>query len=163
MTYHLGWQTMDATPPGRTLVPFAALVSCALFTVLARAEDRRETSVGMVARIDQIVLPGTELEARPLDDRAKPVVLRIVSVYPHGTDFRYDLAYYVLDPGTFDLKDYLRRRDSSSTADLPPLLVTARPLLRAKDPRPVSGRGGPAGLQTPPGFHRHPRGSGCLA
>jgi hypothetical protein len=83
----------------------------------------------MLARIDQIVLPGTELEVRPLDDRAKPVVLRILNTYPHGTAFRYDLAYYILHPGTFDLKDYLQRKDGSSTKDMPFLPVTVRPLL----------------------------------
>ena len=95
----------------------------------ASAEDRRETTVGMTARIDQLVLPGTELEVIELRDRKLPVVLRIVEVYPHGTAFRYDLVYYALEPGTFDLRDYLLRKDGSSTKDLPPLRVTVRPLL----------------------------------
>src|SRR5262245_61590767 len=88
-----------------------------------------ETTVGMPLQIEQLVLPGTELEVKPLDNRAAPVVLRIVNIYPHGTAFRYDFSFYVLDPGTFDLKDYLRRKDGSSTADLPALTVTAKPLL----------------------------------
>ncbi len=74
-------------------------------------------------------MPGTELEALPLDDRAAPVVLRIVKTYPHGTAFRYDLEYYVLDPGTFDLKNSLRRKDGSTINDLPSLQVTVRPIL----------------------------------
>src|SRR5262245_22427723 len=73
-----------------------------------RAEDRRTSTVGMPARIDQIVLPGTELEVKPLEGRRAPVVLRIVSVAPHGTAFRYDLEYYGLEKGTFDLKNELR-------------------------------------------------------
>jgi hypothetical protein len=105
----------------------------------ASADDRRESTVGMPARIDQLVLPGTELEVKPLDDRKLPIVLRIVEVYPHGTDFRYDLVFYGLDPGTFDLRDYLRRKDGSSTAHLPPLPVTIRPLLPAGqiEPHPL--------------------------
>jgi hypothetical protein len=95
----------------------------------ARADDRRESSVGMPARIDQLVLPGPELEVKPLEDRKLPVVLRIVAAYPHGSNFRYDLVYYGLDPGTFDLKDYLRRKDGSSTANLPNLRVTITALL----------------------------------
>ena len=33
----------------------------------------------MPARIDQIVLPGTELEVKPLADRKSPIVLRIAT------------------------------------------------------------------------------------
>ncbi|WP_435015410.1 hypothetical protein TA3x_002948 [Tundrisphaera sp. TA3] len=80
-------------------------------------------SVGMPARIDQIVLPGTELEARPIEDRRAKVVVRVVDVYPHGTAFRYNLLYYGLEPGDYDLRDALRRKDGGSTADLPPIPV----------------------------------------
>jgi hypothetical protein len=112
----------------------------------ARAEDQRETTVGMPARIDQLVLPGTELEVKPNEDRRSPMVLRIVSAYPHGTAFRYDLAYYGLDAGTFDLKDYLRRKDASSAADLPALKVTIRATLPPGQilPNPLETRSGPA-------------------
>ncbi|MCI0638857.1 MAG: hypothetical protein L0Y72_24155 [Gemmataceae bacterium] len=95
----------------------------------AFAEDKRKSSVGLPARIDQIVLPGTELEVKKLDDRKLPVVLRIVNVFPHGTAHRYDLVYYGLDPGTFDLRDYLKRKDGSSMADLPALPVEIKAIL----------------------------------
>ncbi len=94
-----------------------------------RAEDRRESTVGMPARIDQIVLPGSELKVGPPEDRRAPVVLRIARRFPHGSAFRYDLVYHSLEPGTFDLRDYLRRKDGSSVADLPPLRVTIKPVL----------------------------------
>ena len=105
------------------------LVGFTLSLSAAHADDRPETTVGMVAQINQLVLPGAELEVKPLDDRAKPVVLRIVATYPHVTDFRYDLAYYVLEPGTFDLRDFLRRKNGSALGNLPPLPITAKPLL----------------------------------
>lgn len=95
----------------------------------AIAEDKRKTSVGLPARIDQIVLPGSELEVKKLDDRKLPIVLRIVNVFPHGTAHRYDLVYYGLDPGTFDLRDFLRRKDGSSTADVPALTVEIKAVL----------------------------------
>src|SRR5687768_1974296 len=98
-------------------------------TCAARADDQRHSTVGMPARIDQLVLPGSELEVKPLDDRKLPVVLRIAAVFPHGSAYRYDLVYYGLDPGTFDLKDYLRRKDGSSTVDLPTLKVEIQTLL----------------------------------
>jgi hypothetical protein len=106
----------------------------AAITVLAgnlRAEERRATTVGMPARIEQIILPGTELEVKPHDDRRRPIVLRIVKAYPHGTAFRYDLLYYGLEAGEFDLRDYVKRKDKSSTADLPQLRVKIESVLGA--------------------------------
>jgi hypothetical protein len=93
-----------------------------------RAGDERVSTVGRPARVEQIVLPGSELEVKPLADRT-PIVLRIVHVAPHGTAFRYDLEYYGLEAGTFDLKDYLQRQDRSSAADLPSIPVTIQSVL----------------------------------
>lgn len=81
-------------------------------------------TVGMPARIEQLVLPGTELEAKPRDDRMAPLVLRVLAVYPHGTAFRYDLEYVGMVAGDHDLRDYLRRKDGSPTDDVPPIPVT---------------------------------------
>jgi hypothetical protein len=99
-----------------------------------------KSTVGMPARIEQRVLPGSELEVRPIDDRRAPIVLRILGVYPHGTAFRYDFVYYGLDPGRYDLKNLLRRKDGSPTADLPPLPVLIEPLLPPGqlEPHPLS-------------------------
>jgi hypothetical protein len=76
-----------------------------------------------------LVLPGTELEAKPIEDRRVPLVLRVAASYPHGSAFRYDLVYYGLEPGAYDLKDYLRRRDGSSMKDFSPIPVRIEPLL----------------------------------
>ncbi len=94
----------------------------------------------MPARIEQRVLAGSELEVRPIDDRQAPIVLRILGVYPHGTAFRYDFVYYGLDPGTYDLKNWLRRKDGSPTDDLPPIPVLIEPLLPPGqlEPHPLS-------------------------
>ena len=83
----------------------------------------------MPARIDQLVLPGGELEARPIEDRRAAVVVRIVDAYPHGSAFRYDIVYYGLEPGRYDLKDYLRRKDGSPAKDLPSIPVAVEPVL----------------------------------
>lgn len=94
-----------------------------------QADDQRSSTVGMPARIDQIVLPGPELEATPLEDERSPIVLRITGSFPHGTAFRYDIQYYGLEPGEFDLKDYLRRKDRSPMDDLAPLTVNIESVL----------------------------------
>jgi hypothetical protein len=55
-------------------------------------------------------------------------------------------VYYGLDPGTFDLKDYLKRKDGSSTADLPALQVEIRTLLPPGQVQPheLTASAGPA-------------------
>jgi hypothetical protein len=82
-----------------------------------------KSSVGVGAQINQIVIPGPELEAKPIDDRKSPMVVRVTGVFRHGTDYRYDLEYYGLEPGQFNLRDYLQRKDRSSMNSVPLLPV----------------------------------------
>jgi hypothetical protein len=90
------------------------------------AQNPPETTIGISGRILQLVLPGPELEAVPLDSKS-PVVLRVLATWPHGTDFRYDLEYYGLEAGTYDLSSYLKHKDGTPVANLPaiPVAVTA--------------------------------------
>jgi hypothetical protein len=98
-------------------------ILCLLLTAIpAAAQEPRHSGIGVPVKWEQLVLPGTELEVVP-GQRKDHVVLRIVATYPHGTAFRYDLEYYGLDPGSFDLKKYFRRKDGTSADDLPPLPV----------------------------------------
>ena len=99
-------------------------------TLDAAKIDGAEAFVGISARLEQIVLPGSELKTRPLSDRQRPVVLRIEQTYPHGSDFRYDMVYYGLEPGEYDLRDYLLRVDGSPVNDLPPLIKPLEKMLR---------------------------------
>ncbi|WP_165229112.1 hypothetical protein [Aquisphaera insulae] len=87
------------------------------------------TTVGMPAKLDQVVIPGGELEVKPQEDKRAPFVLRIVASYPHVTAFRYDLSYYALEPGTYDLANFLRRKDGTATTGLPSLTVRVEPIL----------------------------------
>ncbi|MFO0946190.1 MAG: hypothetical protein U1D30_09630 [Planctomycetota bacterium] len=103
------------------------------------------TSVGMTGKIEQLVLPGSELEAIRSDDRRVPVVLRIANVSPHVSAFRYDLVYYGLEPGKYDLAEYLRRKDGSSTAGLPKIEIEVQPTLPPGqiEPQPLSSAAAP--------------------
>jgi hypothetical protein len=99
-------------------------------TSLPGAEPPRvATTVGMPAKIEQLVLPGTELEARPIEDRRTPVVLRIVNSYAHGSAFRYDIVVYGLEPGEFDLRESMRRKDGSPITDLPSIPIKIESML----------------------------------
>jgi hypothetical protein len=95
---------------------------------LASADEERTATVGMTIEIRDLVLPGSELVTRPIGVK-DPFVLRISATYPHGTSFRYDLECYGLEPGEYDIADWLLRRDGSSTDDLPPTMVTIRAAL----------------------------------
>ena len=107
----------------------------------AHAEIRRQRqslTVGMPARIEQRGWRGSELEVRPIDDRRAPSCSGSWC-YTHGKAFRYDLVYYGLDPGTYDLKNF-ERKDGSPTDDLPPIPVLIEPLLPPGqlEPHPLS-------------------------
>jgi len=92
-------------------------------------EPRSIATVGMPGKIAQVVLPGSELEVKPLENRRAPLVLRIAAAFPHGSAFRYDLVYYGLEPGDYDLRNYLKRKDGSALGDLPPIPVKVDPVL----------------------------------
>jgi hypothetical protein len=107
-------------------------VAVAAFAAAAAAQEPaplKVTTVGMTGTIENLVLPGPELEPRPHDDRKRPVVIQKLTAYPHGTAFRYDIEYYGLDPGTHNLADYLRRKDGSPATDLPQVVVRVDPVL----------------------------------
>jgi hypothetical protein len=91
--------------------------------------DQRQSTVGIPARIEQIILPGPELAVRRVEDVQSPLVLRIAGAWRHGTDYRYDLVYYALEPGKYNLADYLRRKDGSAAESLPPINVEVLPVL----------------------------------
>lgn len=125
------------------LVCYAATVS----TPCAQQEPR--PTVGIATEISQLVLPGTELVVHRVEDRHDPLVLRIKAVFRHGDAFRYDLVYYGLEPGTYDLREYLERKDGSGTDDLPAIPVKVHALLpmlpiepNALQPKSVEGPGG---------------------
>ena len=86
--------------------------------------------VGMTHQIEQLVLPGTDLVVKPLE-RTSPIVIRIIETFPHGSDTRYDLEFYGLEPGAYDLSQYLVQSDGTPAADLPAIPVMIESLLPA--------------------------------
>jgi hypothetical protein len=125
-----------------------ALLAAGVSLVLAAAaagQEPNSSQVGMTVRIPDLVLPGSELEVAPPQADAA-LVLRVAAVRPHGDAFRYDLEYWGLEAGEHDLRDWLRRRDGSSTDDLPPLPVRFTSVLPAGrvEPSAPAPRGLPA-------------------
>lgn len=99
----------------------------------ATATEQRVSSadVGMEGSVRDIVLPGTELQVAETDPRTAPIQIRIDGVYPHGDHFRYDLTWFGYEPGTYDLTDFLVRRDGSSVTELPAIPVEVTSVLEA--------------------------------
>src|SRR5262249_23454968 len=121
---------MTGRPLFRNHACFALLLLTLVSPARVHAEDEHPvTLVGMRGHLDGVVLPGSELEVRPLEDSQAPFVLRIANVYRHGTAHRYDFVYYALEPRTYDLTRYLRRKDGSPMQNLPPLEVEVKGLL----------------------------------
>ncbi len=109
----------------RRALVWLAVVSCSQ-PGLAQL-NQRQVSVGVSGHIEQLVLPGPQLSVRPIDSDA-PLVVRIVQTYPHGTDFRYDIEYYGLEPGTYNLMDALQQADGTAAVG-PPVEVTIQAVL----------------------------------
>lgn len=98
-------------------------------TVMTATAEPPKVSVGLSGRILGLVLPGTELEVKPNTDRRTPLIVRILQAWPHGTAFRYDIEFYGLEPGQFDIREYLQRKDGSAVKDLPAIPVTIKSVL----------------------------------
>ncbi|MEM9478373.1 MAG: hypothetical protein AAGA58_01785 [Verrucomicrobiota bacterium] len=75
------------------------------------------STVGLPATIEQLVIPAPKVVAKSIEDRRSPVVVRVVDIFPHGDAFRYNLEFYGLEPGEYDLREYLQHEDGSALAD----------------------------------------------
>ena len=111
---------------------FVARLICAIcFVVIVAptliAQDDSPT-VGKAGTISELILPGSELVAKPLMQDS-PMVVRIVKSIPHGDSFRYEIRFHGLEPGKFNLADWLIRVDGTSTDDLPEIPVEIKSLL----------------------------------
>lgn len=131
-TTHSAFDRVILNSVSRTCaVAMFALLALASANVLAMQAEvpnaARESAVGMTQKIDQIVLPGSKVEVRPITQDSS-VVVRIIEVFPHGSDTRYDIEYYGLDPGSYNLLDFLQRADGSSLENVPavPITITAQ-------------------------------------
>lgn len=120
---------MGLVRTSKELVAFGWIVAVLFaLTAPAFAEEVRSPSVGAAGYIEQLMLPGSELIVKPLVE-GSPIVIRITDVFPHGDSFRYDLIFYGMEPGKFDLSDWLVRKDGTSAEDLPEIAVEIVSLL----------------------------------
>ena len=86
------------------------------------ASDGWRSPVGVTANIAELVIPGPRLYAKPIALES-PLVLRLVNVFAHGEQWRYNLEWYGLEPGEHNLLEWLET-ESGEPAQGSPLLVT---------------------------------------
>jgi hypothetical protein len=108
----------------------AATASPALAAYRGVGQDASESvsQVGMSQSLREHVIPGGEVEVRTVDE-STAVIIRLADTRPHGDSYRYDIVWYGLDPGSYNLLDYLRRKDGSSLDDLPPVPIRVTSIL----------------------------------
>tara|TARA_R110002095_G_scaffold215072_2_gene208421 strand:- start:11750 stop:12616 length:867 start_codon:yes stop_codon:yes gene_type:complete len=124
---------------------FSGLVFCFILIQPGFAESLSNASVGMSARIEEVILPGSELQVKAITDD-DPIILRMISTHPHGSDmFRYELEYYGLQPGEYNLVDFLERKDGSPLREVPAVPVQVESILAADRVEPNS----PAAVSVP--------------
>ena len=109
-------------------IAIAWMIMVCTCTSVLYAEDRLDPTVGAEGFIEQIKLPGPELTGKPIGPDS-PMVVRVTNIFPHGDAFRYDIQFHGLEPGNFDLREFLIRKDGSSTEDLPKIPVRVKSLL----------------------------------
>lgn len=95
------------------------------------SEARKQSTVGSVGHLNEVLLPGSLLRAKPLENRDEPIVVRIVDSFPHGDSFRYNFTYMALEPGRYDLRHSLERVDGSPLGELPEIAVEIVSVLEA--------------------------------
>ena len=137
---HSGWaRCQDAALTGNpTVQPGTENVQSINGNKTASGKDpnaSKVSTVGFPKLIFQHVIPGSKVIAKPIADRTQPMVIRIVETYPHGSGFRYDIEYKGLDPGNYNLAEYLQREDGSGTP-IPSLDVVVETLLGSGQVKP---------------------------
>ena len=109
------------------------LLCGALLINQAAAEESKEpksATVGAPMTLSDVVLPGSELVAKPLaGDPA--MIVQITDSIRHGDSWRYTFRFSGLEPGPYDLSEWLIRKDGSPVGELPEVPVQIESLLPA--------------------------------
>ena len=87
-------------------------------------------TVGIPKTINDLILPGSELIARPIEGDPA-IIVQVVDTFRHGDSFRYTIRFSGLEPGEHDLADWLVRKDDSPTGQLPKIPIEIESLLPA--------------------------------
>ena len=114
---------------------FFSILFLLLSSLIADDQINESTPIGVKVQVNDQVILGPELEAKPLTQNSS-VVLRIKAIRPHGDAYRYDYEYYGLVSGSFDLGDYLQAKNGEPLTNKPNLPVQFKSSLPPEQIRP---------------------------
>jgi hypothetical protein len=120
----------------KVAVAFLLVSVCSYSLAWGQSQPQHSSPVGMTHKIEQVVIPGSEVRVKPISEQT-PVVVRILDIFPHGTNHRYDIEYYGLDPGSYNLIDFLQRTDGSSVDEVDAIAIKIKPQLPAGQVEPT--------------------------
>jgi hypothetical protein len=112
----------------RAVQPNLQLIVLLCSLVTAAAAEPPSRTIGIEGRTS-VVLPGKNYRPRPLDDRTE-LILRLEShsALTNG-QHRYEFSYIGLEPGVYNLADYLMRPDGSRPDELGTVPIQVRSTL----------------------------------
>ena len=85
-----------------------------------------ESPLGLPLTLTDLYFPGPEIQSIPRRDQSRSLVVRILAVKSAAEGHRYDLEVYGLDPGTYQLADFLQRKNGTPlTTPGPTVTITA--------------------------------------
>jgi len=87
-------------------------------------------TVGVPVTVSDVILPGSELVAKPIENDP-PMIVQVLDSIQHGDSFRYQFRFSGLEPGTYDLGDWLIRKDGTETGELGSVPIEIHSLLPA--------------------------------
>ncbi len=108
-----------------------------LLTASAFAAETPRQRVGQPLEIREVYIPGGEVRPKPRHDRKPPLTVRLLETKPAKDGLRYDFEVQGLDPGTYNLADFL---DAPAGTTLPaiPLEITTGLEPGLKPPHPAT-------------------------
>ena len=113
------------------------LTALLTFTGWAQDEGAPTTRVGLPLTLTDLYIPGGEAKPKPRPNRQPPIVVRLLEVKPAQEGKRYDFEIYGLEPGEYDLADYLEAVDPSQAPQFPKIPLTITSELPAGLPKPA--------------------------
>ena len=86
--------------------------------------NKTSVPVGMIGKVDQVLIPGGELEAVPATDPLAKIVVRVADTFRHGDAYRYNLEFTGYEPGRYDLAKSLKRKGpDEKSVSIPPIEI----------------------------------------
>lgn len=96
------------------------------------SDKQTPNSVGIKGTIKTVILPFAGIKAKPINPADK-VIVRIAGSWKDAAGGRYELEYFGLEKGEYDLADYLVVPEGADKAEMPKIPVTVTSIVPEQD------------------------------